>query len=73
MYSVPKIDLPLAEPERVTAQMSSVFGIDESEVIQISAKTGVSVDKVLQAIINRIPHPIGHESANLKALLFDSS
>ena len=70
---LPKIDLPHAEPERVAAQMSSVFGINESETINISAKTGVGVDKVLKAIIDRIPHPTGDDSTNLKALLFDSS
>ena len=53
--------------------MSSIFGIDESEMIKISAKTGASVDKVLKAIIDRIPHPAGGDSANFKALLFDSS
>ncbi|KZT71393.1 GTP-binding protein lepa [Daedalea quercina L-15889] len=68
-----KIDLPAAQPEAIAAQVQSTFGIDPAECIQISAKTGKGVEKVLEAIIDRIPAPIGDESAPLKALLFDSS
>ncbi|RPD80579.1 GTP-binding protein lepa [Lentinus tigrinus ALCF2SS1-7] len=68
-----KIDLPAAQPEVVAQQIESTFGIDPAEVIQISAKTGKGVEKVLQAIIDRIPPPVGDPSAPLKAFLFDSS
>ncbi|TFY61907.1 hypothetical protein EVJ58_g4217 [Rhodofomes roseus] len=67
-----KIDLPAAQPDIIAAQVQSTFGIDPAECIQISAKTGMGVEKVLQAIIDRIPAPTGDESAPLKALLFDS-
>ena len=53
--------------------MQSTFGIDPEDVIQISAKTGKGVEKVLQAILDRIPPPVGDPSAPLKAFLFDSS
>ncbi|CCM04403.1 uncharacterized protein FIBRA_06580 [Fibroporia radiculosa] len=68
-----KIDLPAAQPEIITAQMQSTFGIDPVDCIAISAKTGEGVENVLQAIIDRIPPPSGDASAPLKALLFDSS
>ncbi|EJF66270.1 GTP-binding protein lepa [Dichomitus squalens LYAD-421 SS1] len=68
-----KIDLPAAQPEIVALQMQSTFGLDPSDVIQISAKTGKGVEKVLQAIVNRIPPPVGDPSAPLKGFLFDSS
>ncbi|KAH9930620.1 GTP-binding protein lepa [Fomitopsis serialis] len=68
-----KIDLPAAQPELIAAQVQSTFGIDPADCIEISAKTGKGVEKVLKAIIDRIPAPVGDESAPLKALLFDSS
>ncbi|KAF7311516.1 Translation factor GUF1, mitochondrial [Mycena kentingensis (nom. inval.)] len=67
-----KIDLPAAQPERIAAQMQSTFGTDPAGIIQISAKTGMGVDKVLQAIIERIPPPKGSTEDPLKAFLFDS-
>ncbi|EPT04080.1 hypothetical protein FOMPIDRAFT_1141571 [Fomitopsis schrenkii] len=67
-----KIDLPAAQPDTIAAQVQSTFGIDPAECIHISAKTGKGVEKVLEAIIDRIPAPSGDESAPLKALLFDS-
>ncbi|KAF7322622.1 Translation factor GUF1, mitochondrial [Mycena chlorophos] len=67
-----KIDLPASQPERIAAQMQSTFGTDPSEILQISAKTGAGVDKVLQAIIERIPPPSGSTTDPLKAFLFDS-
>ncbi|MBE6449084.1 MAG: elongation factor 4 [Alphaproteobacteria bacterium] len=67
-----KIDLPAAEPERVKAQIEDVIGIDASESILISAKTGLGTEDVLEAIVKRIPHPTGDEKAPLKALLVDS-
>lgn len=67
-----KIDMPVADPSRITAQLQSMFGIDPAEVLQISAKTGRGVETVLQAIIERIPPPSGSVHEPLKALLFDS-
>jgi GTP-binding protein LepA len=67
-----KIDLPAAEPERVRSQIEDVIGIDASEAIEISAKTGLGVDNVLEAIVKRLPAPTGERDAPLKALLVDS-
>nr|Q11AY3.1 RecName: Full=Elongation factor 4; Short=EF-4; AltName: Full=Ribosomal back-translocase LepA [Chelativorans sp. BNC1] len=68
-----KVDLPAAEPERVKAQIEDVIGLDASDAIPISAKTGVGVDEVLEAIVMRLPPPHeGDASAPLKALLVDS-
>jgi GTP-binding protein LepA len=67
-----KIDLPAAEPERVKQQIEDVIGIDASEAVEISAKTGLGIDKVLAAIVERLPAPKGDENAPLKALLVDS-
>lgn len=67
-----KIDLPAAEPERIKAQIEEVIGLDTSEAIEISAKTGLGVADVLEAMVNRLPSPEGDENAPLKALLVDS-
>ncbi len=67
-----KIDLPAAEPERIKAQIEEVIGLDTSEAIEISAKTGLGVVDVLEAMVNRLPAPEGDENAPLKALLIDS-
>ncbi|KAF8965297.1 Guf1 protein [Flammula alnicola] len=67
-----KIDLPAAQPERIAAQIQATFGIDPSEILHISAKTGKGVDAVLEAIIQRIPPPVSRPDAPLKAFLFDS-
>ena len=67
-----KIDLPAAEPERIKAQIEEVIGLDTSEAIEISAKTGHGVADVLEAMVNRLPSPEGDETAPLKALLVDS-
>ena len=67
-----KIDLPAADPDRVAAEICELIGIDDSEVIKISAKTGENVEAVLKAIIDRVPPPVGDEDASLKALIFDS-
>ena len=67
-----KIDLPAAEPDRVKAQIEDVIGIDASSAIEISAKTGLGVPDVLEAIVTRLPAPKGDASAPLKALLVDS-
>jgi len=67
-----KIDLPAAEPERVRQQIEEVIGLDASHAIPISAKTGVGVDALLEAIVTRLPPPSGDPDAPLKALLVDS-
>ena len=67
-----KIDLPAAEPERVKAQIEDVIGLDASDAVEISAKTGLGIEDVLEAIVARLPAPKGHEEAPLKALLIDS-
>ncbi|HMO27973.1 translation elongation factor 4, partial [Enterovirga sp.] len=67
-----KIDLPAAEPERVKQQIEDVIGLDASEAVPISAKTGLGIDLVLEAIVTRLPPPKGDETAPLKALLVDS-
>ncbi len=67
-----KIDLPGAEVERVKEQLESIIGIDPDEAILISAKSGLGVEEVLEAIVLRIPPPTGDTEAPLKALLFDS-
>jgi GTP-binding protein LepA len=67
-----KIDLPAAEPERVKQQIEDVIGIDASEAIPISAKTGLNIDQVLEAVVKRLPPPKGELNAPLKALLIDS-
>ena len=67
-----KIDLPAAEPERVRQQIEDVIGIDASDAIAISAKTGINIEGVLEAVVHRLPAPKGERSAPLKALLVDS-
>ena len=67
-----KVDLPAAEPEKVKQQIEDVIGIDASEAIPISAKTGVGIPDVLEAIVHRLPAPKGDRNAPLKALLVDS-
>jgi len=67
-----KIDLPAAEPERICEQIEDVIGIDASDALHISAKTGEGVEGVLEAIVERLPPPKGDLKAPLKALLVDS-
>ncbi|MDO5704297.1 MAG: translation elongation factor 4 [Paracoccus sp. (in: a-proteobacteria)] len=67
-----KIDLPAAEPDRVKEQIEDVIGIDASEAIPISAKTGIGIPDVLEAIVHRLPAPKGDRNAPLKAMLVDS-
>ncbi|HSZ12248.1 MAG TPA: translation elongation factor 4, partial [Rhizomicrobium sp.] len=67
-----KVDLPAAEAERVRQQIEDVIGIDASEAIPISAKTGLNIESVLEAIVHRLPAPKGDVNAPLKALLVDS-
>ncbi len=67
-----KIDLPAAEPARVKAQIEEVIGLDASHAVEISAKTGLNIDLVLEALVERLPPPTGDAEAPLKALLVDS-
>jgi GTP-binding protein LepA len=67
-----KVDLPAAEPAKVKQQIEDVIGLDASQAIEISAKTGLNVPSVLEAIVRRLPPPQGDVSAPLKALLVDS-
>ncbi len=67
-----KVDLPAAEPDRVKEQIEEVIGLDASNAVMISAKTGLGVPDVLEAIVTRLPQPQGDASAPLKALLVDS-
>ena len=67
-----KIDLQAAEPDRIRAQIEEVVGIDATEAIEISAKTGKGVDDVLEALVARLPAPEGDADAPLKAMLVDS-
>ncbi len=67
-----KIDLPSADPERVAAEIEDVIGIEAQDAPRISAKTGLNIENVLEAIVERIPSPAGDGDAPLKALIFDS-
>ena len=67
-----KIDLPAAEPDRVKEQIEEVIGLDASNAVPISAKTGLGIEEVLEAIVTRLPPPKGDVDAPLKALLVDS-
>src|SRR3982075_489766 len=67
-----KIDLPAAEPEKVKQQIEDVIGLDASHAVLISAKTGLNIPEVLEAIVTRLPPPRGDVAAPLKALLVDS-
>ena len=67
-----KIDLPSAEPERVKQQIEDVIGLDTSEAVETSGKTGLGIPALLEAIVRRLPAPQGDASAPLKALLIDS-
>ena len=67
-----KIDLPAAEPDRIRQQIEDVIGLDATDALEISAKTGIGVDDVLEAIVERLPAASGDADAPLKALLVDS-
>ncbi len=67
-----KVDLPAAEPDKVRQQIEDVIGLDASDAILISAKTGLNIGAVLEAIVHRLPPPRGDRDAPLKALLVDS-
>ncbi|GGE19582.1 elongation factor 4 [Primorskyibacter flagellatus] len=67
-----KIDLPASEPERVKEQIEDVIGIDASEALLVSAKSGIGIEETLEAIVHRLPAPKGDRDAPLKAMLVDS-
>ncbi|MFY7836848.1 MAG: translation elongation factor 4 [Novosphingobium sp.] len=67
-----KIDLPAAEPEKVKAEIEDVIGLDASNAVMTSAKSGIGIEEVLDAVVERIPAPTGDRTAPLKAMLVDS-
>jgi len=67
-----KIDLPSAQPEHVKKEIEDIIGLDAHNAPLVSAKNGINIEEVLEAIVGTIPHPEGDESAPLKALIFDS-
>src|SRR5207248_2869296 len=67
-----KIDLPAADPERVKEEIENVLTLDASHAILASAKAGIGIDDILEAIVERIPPPSGDHKAPLRALIFDS-
>src|SRR6478735_1413770 len=68
-----KIDLPAADPDRYAGEIETVLGIPADQVLRISAKTGEGVSELLDAVVERIPAPVGDPDAPLQALIFDSS
>jgi len=69
---VNKIDLPSADPDRVAQEIEDVVGLDAADVLQVSAKTGVGVEELLQTIVDRIPPPTGDREGPAQALIFDA-
>ncbi|WP_158966540.1 translation elongation factor 4 [Chachezhania sediminis] len=67
-----KIDLPASEPDRVREQIEDVIGIDASDALLVSAKSGIGIHETLEAIVHRLPAPVGDRDAPLKAMLVDS-
>src|ERR1700682_3744609 len=67
-----KIDLPSADPARVSKEIEDVIGIDTSDAVHVSAKTGLGIDELLEVMVKRLPSPKGDRNAPLKALLVDS-
>ncbi len=67
-----KIDMPSAMPDEVEDEIVDLLGCDRGDIIRASGKTGEGVDEILQAVVERIPHPVGDEKAPLQALIFDS-
>ncbi len=67
-----KIDLPAADPDRIKEQIENIIGLDASDAVLASAKTGIGVEEILEQIVKKIPAPKGDKNAPLKALIFDS-
>ncbi len=68
-----KIDLPSAETERVIDDIASLLGVERSEILRVSAKTGIGIAELLEAIVKQVPHPTGDPDAPPRALIFDSA
>ena len=68
-----KIDLPAADPERVQFEIEDIIGIDASEAVHASAKSGIGIEEILEQIVEKVPEPQGDVDAPLKALIFDSA
>ncbi|MDF2570096.1 MAG: lepA 2 [Sporomusa sp.] len=67
-----KIDLPSADPERVKTEIEEVIGLDTTDAVMASAKTGIGIEDILEAIVRKVPPPSGKEDQPLSALIFDS-
>ncbi|MEJ2373410.1 MAG: translation elongation factor 4, partial [Sulfurimonas sp.] len=67
-----KIDLPAAEPERVAEEIETSIGIDATDAVLVSAKTGIGIRELIDAIVERVPAPVGDPSATTKAIIYDS-
>ncbi len=67
-----KIDLPAADPDRVIGEIEDIIGIDAHQALRVSAKTGAGVSELLEAVVARIPEPLGHPDQPLRALIIDS-
>ena len=67
-----KIDLPSAEPERIREQIEQVIGLEASDAVLASAKNGIGIQDILEAVVKRVPPPKGDPAAPLRALIFDS-
>lgn len=67
-----KVDLPSAEPERIAMQIEEIIGLDAAEALPVSAKTGVGVPEIIEALVNKVPAPKGDEKGPLKAMLVDA-
>jgi len=67
-----KIDLPAAEPERVVTEIEEIIGLDASDALHVSAKTGVGIEELLEDLVSKIPAPVGDPNKPLKALIIDS-
>ncbi|OLY83711.1 Translation factor guf1, mitochondrial [Smittium mucronatum] len=67
-----KVDLPGAEPDKVEMQMRNTFEFEDTNILRISAKSGLNIEKVLQSVIDNVPQPNGNRKLPFKALLFDS-
>jgi GTP-binding protein LepA len=67
-----KIDLPGAEPERRAQEVSDLLGVDPDEILRVSAKAGIGIRELLEAVVEKVPAPVGDENAPLRALIYDS-